>query len=165
MLDFGNFDNTQLLVLNAYVDNRELLKKICRCINSNYTVEQIEIIARAISLGIDVPGVLDSRLSPECMILLCDAIKNGVDVTGLDNVYVDANLLSQIIKIKIISNHDMSFVKSLSLSQCKDFIVKYKESIGNNCMFDFDSFLKPIERERNKAISEIIYSSKGFRNI
>ena len=99
------------------------------------------------------------------MILLCDAIKNGVDVTGLDNVYVDANLLSQIIKIKIISNHDMSFVKNLSLSQCKDFIVKYKESIGNNCMFDFDSFLKPIERERNKAISEIIYSSKGFRNI
>ena len=39
MLDFGNFDNAQLLVLNAYVDNRELLKKICRCINSNYTVE------------------------------------------------------------------------------------------------------------------------------
>lgn len=165
MLDFGNFDNAQLLVLNAYVDNRELLKKICRCINSNYTVEQIEIIARAISLGIDVPGVLDSRLSPECMILLCDAIKDGVDVTGLDNVYVDANLLSQIIKIKIISNYDMSFVKSLSLSQCKDFIAKYKESIGNNCMFDFDSFLEPIECERNKAISEIIYSSKGFRNI
>lgn len=165
MLDFTNFDNVQLSVLNAYVDNRELFKKLCHCINSNYSVEQIEIIARAISIGIDVPYIFDSRLSPECMILLCDAIRDGVDVSGLDNVYVDDKLLAQIIKIKIVSNYDMSFIRNLSLSQCRDFVDKYKESISNNCMFDFDSFLEPIKCERNKSISEIIYSSKGLRNI
>lgn len=151
MLDFGNFDNAQLLVLNAYVDNRELLKKICRCINSNYTVEQIEIIGKALSLGLDVTNILNPRLSSESMIVLCDAIMSGLDVKGLDNVYIDSDLLKEIIRIKRVSNFDMSFIKSLSLPQCLDFVNQVKSNLN----FDLTSFIEKTKLGREKEICEI----------
>ena len=151
MLDFGNFDNAQLLVLNAYVDNSELLKKICRCINSNYTVEQIEIIGKALSLGLDVTNILNPRLSSESMIVLCDAIMSGLDVKGLDNVYIDSDLLKEIIRIKRVSNFDMSFIKSLSLPQCLDFVNQVKSNLN----FDLTSFIEKTKLGREKEICEI----------
>ena len=153
-LDFNKFDNAQIEVLNSYVDNMEVFKKLCDYIDYNYTPEQIEIIAKALSLGFDVTNVLNPRLSSESMIALCDAIMSGLDVRGLDNAYIDSQLLKEIIRIKRVSNFDMSFIKSLSLSQCLDFVNQVKSNLN----FDLASFIEKIQLEREKEIYEIKYA-------
>ena len=156
--DLTKFDNLQIEVLNSYVDNGAVLKKLCSCIDHNYTPEQIEIIGKALTLGLDVTAILNSRLSSESMIILCDAIEKGIDVNGLDNVYVDSNLLKEIIKIRRISNFDMSFIRTLKLSQCLDFVNQFKR----NPVFDLKIFLKNVQFESQKEKHEINYALDGY---
>lgn len=149
--DLDKFDNVQIEVLNSYVDNRAVFNKLCNCISCNYTPEQIEIIGKALSLGLCVTDILNPRLSSESMIVLCDAIMSGLDVKGLDNVYIDSDLLKEIIKIKRVSNFDMSFIKSLSLPQCLDFVNQVKSNLN----FDLTSFIEKTKLGREKEICEI----------
>ena len=129
MLNLNKFDNEQLGVLNSYIDNYDVLRKLCSCIDYNYTSQQIEIIGKAISLGLDVTNILNPKLSSECMILLCDAIKKGIDVRGLDNPNVDVSLLKKIIGIRLRFSGDMSFIKKLSFSQCREFVNYFNNDV------------------------------------
>lgn len=154
--NLNEFDNAQLNILNSYIDNRDVFNKLVCSINNYYSAEQIEIIGKAISLGIDVTGILNSRLSSECMILLCDAIKHGIDVRGLDNANIDILLLRELIRIKKSSSFDMSFIRNLSLSQCRDFVKQFKE----NKNFDFLSYIDKVNNDRIKSCMEIEYVLK-----
>lgn len=156
MFDLSKFDNVQLDVLNSY-NNTIIFEKLCDCIDSNYTPEQIEVIGKALCLGIDVSKFLNPRLSLECMLLLCDASRSGIDINGLDNVYIDSDLLAQIIKIKVTSNHDISFIRNLNLSQCRDFVKQFNE----NKNFDISPYANKIGVERKKTIMEIEYAFKA----
>ncbi len=156
-LDLSTFDNAQLDVLNSYIDNYDVFRKLIDCIDFNYSPEQIEVIGKAIGLGMDVTNILNSRLSLECMLLLCEAIRSGIDVIGLDNSNIDINLLKELIKIKTNSNYDMSFVRNLSLAQCQELVRQFSE----NKNFDYISYIEKINCDRTKSIMEIQYALKG----
>lgn len=150
-LDFNKFDNAQLEVLDSYIDNKDVFIQLCSCVDHNYSPEQIEVIGKAINMGLDVTNVLNPRLSLKCMLLLCDSIRNGIDVSGLDNANIDELLLKEIIDIKMKSSFDMSFIRNLSLRQCQDFVNQVKSNLN----FDLTSFIEKTKLEREKEICEI----------
>lgn len=158
VLDFNKFDNAQLEVLNSYVDNKDVFIKLCSCIDYSYSPEQIEIIGKAINMGLDVTNILNSRLSLNCMLLLCDSIKKGIDVRGLDNANIDDLLLREIINIKKKTSFDMTFIKNLSLRQCRDFVIRF----NGNPNFDVLSYVKDIYCGRLKSCLEVEYAFKGY---
>ena len=150
-------DNQQLDVLGRYIDS-EIETKLYESINETYTNEQIEIIAKALSLNIDVTDILNPRLKKEIMILLCDAKLKGIDIKGLDNAYIDENTLKQLIQIKISTKIDMSFIKFLTQEECKNFIQEYTESIKNNTTLNMQEYIQKTNINRNKILAEMKYS-------
>lgn len=158
VLDFKKFDNAQLEVLNSYIDNKDVFIQLCSCVDHNYSPEQIEVIGKAINMGLDVTNILNSRLSLNCMLLLCDSIRNGIDVSGLDNANIDDLLLKEIIDIKMKSSFDMSFIRNLSLRQCQDFVIRFNK----NPNFDISTYIEEVNCDRLKSCFEIEYALKGY---
>ena len=150
-------DNEQLDVLSRYIDS-EIEEKLYSSIDETYTNEQMEIIAKALKLNIDVTDILNPRLKKESMIILCDAKLKGIDIKGLDNVYIDENTLKQLIQIKMNTKIDMTFIKSLSEKECKEFIKNFIESIKNNTAFNIQEYMKKTNIERDRKLAEIKYS-------
>lgn len=177
---FDSFSLEQLRALEKFVDC-EKISFLLSSLNSNYSVEQIDIIGRAIIDGVDVSDLLNPLFSPESLsvlieakklridvsdllnvyisykslMILCEAKMKGVNVKGLDNINVDVSLLKQIINVKICEpKKDLSFIRDLSVDDCKQLVEDYKMLANYGIDCNFQKYRDKVYLERKKILTE-----------
>ena len=153
----NKYNLNQLRYLETYFDISEY-KEFLKLINPFCSCYKIEILARAFQMGIDITDLVDCNVNSECLILLCDSKMKGIDIKGLGNELIDAQLLSEIISIKKKHpNQDLSFIVDLTEEQCKSFVDDYK-FYGTKY---FEKYRNDVNLGRAKLAAELDYIQKN----
>lgn len=157
----NNFDNNQLLALSEFIDCDNFLF-LLHSINCDYSAEKIDILGKAIKMNMDISDFLNPRISSECLIVLIDSKMKGIDIKGLDNELVDVSLLKQLIKIKSNEpSQDLTFIRSLNLSECKKLVQDYDEAIKSGTDYDFKKYWDKVNLTKRKILTEVEYVVNG----
>lgn len=149
----NEYNLNQLKILRQYFTS-ENIDDFIKIINPFCSCYELEILAKAYIMGVDISDLVNCHLSSDCLILLCDSKIKGIDIKGLYNEFIDVNLLSQIIKIKSENvDVDMSFIKDLSLDECKDLIANYR-LFGISVL---DKYRKSVQIDKKMIETELQY--------
>lgn len=129
------YNLNQLRILREYFDDENICDFLT-IVNPHCSCSQLEILAKAYRMGIDISDLVNCNVSSDCLVLLCDSKMKGIDIKGLGNEFLDVDLLKQIILIKRKNiSVDMAFVEDLSLNECKNLVDDYR-------LFDVSIFNK-----------------------
>lgn len=152
----SGYNLNQLRILRDYFDD-EGINDFLKIVSPSCSCYELEILAKAFKMGIDVSDLVNCHVSCDCLILLCDSKMKGIDIKGLGNEFVDIDLLKQILLIKSKNpNVDMSFISDLSLNDCKTMIGDYRlYGVGV-----FDKYREKVQINKQMIDIELNYVKK-----